>query len=238
MDNAIILHLRPHGESAAVLRLLTRQRGRFAGYVHGARSRGALRGVLDLGNIVQARWQSRAEDQLGSFTVEMEQAIGPFLFDDPRKLLCVQSMCAILDAVLPEREPHPALFDGTAAFLQAFDGAHWPAAYVVWEMALLAELGFGLDLSQCAVTGAQEGLEYVSPKSGRAVCGAAAGEYKDRLLALPDFLKGGDNDDGGEILKGLQMTGHFLRHRVFDAVNQDLPAPRHVFEGRFRPASD
>jgi len=229
-DQAIILNIRPHGESAAVVRVLTRARGKHAGYVHRARASGALRGSLDIGNMVTLGWASRAEDQLGTYTVELDQPVGPYVFDDQRKLLCVQSLCALLDAVLPEREKHAALYEGSAAFLAALDSPHWMAIYVMWEMALLAELGFGLDLSCCAVSGTTEDLVYISPKSGRAVSRAEGALYKDKLFLIPDFLNGGGDDGAEQIGLALRMTAHFLRKRVFEPINQDLPEVRRMFE--------
>ncbi|MBM3650986.1 MAG: DNA repair protein RecO, partial [Alphaproteobacteria bacterium] len=138
--------------------------------------------------------------------------------------------CAVVDAALPEREPHPAMFDGFSAFLSALGHEGWPVLYVRLELGLLQELGFGLDLGRCAATGATEDLAYVSPKTGRAVSREAAEPYKDKLLALPAFLStGGLPADTEALRQGLDLTGYFLERHVFWSHNKPLPAARARF---------
>lgn len=223
-DQGIILSARAHGETGAIASLLTRVRGRTAAYVYGASS-ASKRATLEPGSLVSAHWQAKAEGQMGHFTLELEKSHTADIIDDPLKLTALQSACALADRVLPENEKHAPVFDALAALLDAFSEDHWPAVYIVWELGLLKELGFGLDLASCASTGETENLIYVSPRSGRAVSAAAGEIYKERMLHLPAFLRGGEMDAEG-IVQGLRLTGHFLLHRVFALSNTNLPEPR------------
>ena len=171
-DEAVILSVRPHGETAAVVELLTRSHGRHSGLVHGGRSRKS-RPILQMGNQVEARWKARLSEHLGHMTVELQRGFAASAMDDPLALAALGSMCT-LSRLLPERDPHPNLYEITLFVLGFLDDASvWPALYVRWELAFLGELGFGLDLSKCASTGETTDLIYVSPKSGRAVSRAA-----------------------------------------------------------------
>ena len=230
-DHAIVLSARPHGETGAVVSLLTRDHGRVAGYIYGAAST-RTRSTLEIGTLVEARWQAKSERQLGHFTLEVEKSYVADVIDDALKLTALQSACALADKTLPEREKHTGLFEGTHALLNSFSGEVWPAAYIYWELGLLKELGFGLDLSECASTGETEDLIYVSPKSGRAVSRAAGAIYKERMLNMPGFLRGGPYDET-EVAAGLKLTGHFLLHRVFALSNPNLPEPRLRLEEKF-----
>lgn len=227
-DEAVVLSARTLGESSAVLSALTRRHGRHAGLVRGGSGRRG-RGLLQPGNRIACRWRARAAEQLGSFACELITATAPAVLEDAPRLAAVASACAVLDAALPEREPATAQHDGLLALLRAVEeDAAWPSVYVRWEMALLADLGFGLDLSACAVTGAREGLAFVSPRTGRAVCAAAAAPWQQRLLVLPAFLTGdAAAADSDEIIAGLALTGHFLHRCVFAEHDRELPAARH-----------
>ncbi|HEY8189511.1 MAG TPA: DNA repair protein RecO [Micavibrio sp.] len=230
-DHGIVLSVRAHGESGAVVSLLTEGHGRHAGYVRGPAS-SKLRGVIEPGNLVNAAWSSRVSDHLGSFVIEPERAITGPLMNDPLRLSALISACSLCDAALPEREGHPGLFHGLLALLDTLEGEAWGASYVMWEIAFMRELGFGLDLHGCAAGGDSAALAYVSPKSGRAVSAEKAEPYRDKLLELPDFLKpGGSSIADDEILKGLKMTGYFLEHWVF-AHGKALPEPRARFQAR------
>lgn len=223
-DEGIILSLRPHGETGGVLSLLTKQHGRTAGYVYGASS-AKSRGTLEAGNLVFARWQAKSSDQLGSFSLELEKSYAAAVMDDPVKLTALQSALALADKTLFEREKHPGVYEGLKALLESFSADLWAPTYIFWEIGLLRELGFGLDFSACAATGTTENLIYMSPKSGRAVSALGGAGYEDRLLHLPSFLRGGSVEEK-DILEGLQLTGHFLLHRVFSQMNSGLPEPR------------
>lgn len=231
-DRAIVLGARPHGESAAVLTLLTESHGRHAGLLPGGQSR-KVRGLYQAGNRVSATWRARLAEHLGTYRCELEANLAARLLDAPDRLAVLAAAVAVTDKALPEREPHPAVYHGLLALLAALDGDHWAEIYVRWELALLAELGFGLDLTRCAAGGDNDQLAYVSPKSGRAVSLAAGEPYRDRLLALPGFLLGRGGGGALEVGQGLRLTGYFLKRRVFAPHHQPLPEARGRLVERF-----
>jgi DNA repair protein RecO (recombination protein O) len=234
-DEAIILSVRPHAETAAVVELLTRDHGRHLGLVHGGRSRKA-RPVLQIGNHVDAVWKARLEDQLGQMTIEPRRAFASEVMDDADALTALTALTS-LARILPERDPHPNLYEITLFVLGFLDDASvWPALLVRWELALLDELGFGLDLSKCAATGTMDDLIYVSPKSGRAVSRLAGEPYKDKMLPLPSFLLGSQAGISGpaDIAAGYALTGHFLETRVFAATGARLPDARLRLAAQFK----
>ncbi len=189
-DDAIVLSSRPHGETGAILELLTRDHGRHAGLVRGGASR-RVKPALQPGNSVHVHWRARLEEHLGNFICELARARAGELMDSRERLPGLNAFTAITSAAMPEREAHAAVFLGGEVLLDAMmaeDAAHWMTLYIRWEVGLLEALGFGLDLSECAATGATTGLTYVSPKSGRAVSRDGAGIYAARLFALPAFL--------------------------------------------------
>lgn len=226
-DEGIVLAVRAHGETAAVAELFTRAHGRHAGLVHGGRSR-KLRPVLQTGNHVDASWKARLSEQLGHITLELRHGYAAAALDDPLALAGLTSLASLV-RLLPERDPHPNLYE-VSLFVLSFldDDSVWPSLMVRWELALLQELGLGLDLSACAATGSNDGLVYVSPKSGRAVSASAGEPYKDRLLPLPAFLTQGRQAEvsRADVLAGLALTGHFLEARVLQPRGLDLPEPR------------
>jgi DNA repair protein RecO (recombination protein O) len=224
-DEAIVLSARRHGESSAIVTLMTREHGRHAGLV-----RGGKRAIVQPGNRVHAHWRARLAEHLGTFRCELTHAFAATLMDDPARLSGLSAACAMVEATMPERQQNEAVFDGLGAFLVALEGEAWPRAYVEWELGLLAEIGFGLDLSQCAATGGNDRLVYVSPKSGRAVSASAGEPYKDKLLALPAFLlPGGGPPSPAEVADGFRLTGYFLGRHVLDG---GLPAARRRLEAR------
>lgn len=231
-DTGIILSVRGHGENGGIASILTQNHGRAAGYVYGATSTKS-RGLLEPGNIVHVKWQAKASGQLGTFTLELEKSHAADVLDDPIKLTALQSACALADKTMPESEKHEGVYAGMRALLSSFSGEIWPAAYIFWEIGLLRELGFGLDLTQCASTGQTEDLIYVSPRSGRAVSAPAGEIYKEKLLNLPPFLRGEARMENQDVLDGLRLTGHFLLHRVFALSNSNLPEPRLRLEEKF-----
>lgn len=227
-DEGIVVARRRHGESAAVVTLLTRAHGRHAGLVRGGAGRRAG-GLYQAGTLVSARWRARLAEHLGSFVCEMSEAIAARLLDDPAQLDALGATCAIVETALPEREPHPKIFLATLDLLRRLDAPGWPVRYVRWEIVLLAELGFGLDLTRCVATGSREDLAYVSPRTGRAVSAAAGEPYGERLLRLPQFLldESDDTEPGqSEIAAGLALTGHFLERSVFAPHGRPVPAAR------------
>lgn len=227
-DEGIVLSVRPHGETAAVVELLTREHGRHLGLVHGGRGR-RLRPVLQIGNHVEVTWKGRLAEQLGFFTAELRKGYAAAAMEDSLALAGLTSLCA-LTRLLPERDPHPDLYEVTLFVLGYLDENEiWPALYVRWELNLLAELGFGLDLGSCAATGATDNLVWVSPKSGRAVSASAGEPYRDRLLRLPPFLAGARHDPvtAKDIRDGLILTGSFLTERVLAPRDMTMPEARH-----------
>ncbi len=232
-DQAILLSARAYGETAALALLLTRDHGRHAGLVHGGQS-ARLRATLEPGNLLAASWRARLADQLGTWSLELERAYAAPLLDDPLRLACLASACALLEGLLADREPHPALFDATLALFDALSTEVWAEIYVRWEIGLLEEVGFGLDLTRCAVSGREaadlfagnDGLSHVSPRTGRAVSASAAEPYKDKLLPLPPFLLGLSDGGPAEVMQGLALTGHFLERSAFAQRHAEVPAAR------------
>ncbi len=255
-DQGIVLAVRQHGENGAIVSLLTEGRGRHAGYIRGAHSI-KNRGSLEPGNLVDANWQARVENELGTLSLELQKNAAIRFMSDPQKLAALQSACALCDAALPEREGHPGLFYGLLALMEALETDIWGPAYIMWEIALLKELGFSLDLKKCAGGGDVRELMYVSPKTGRAVSKAAGEIYKEKLLLLPEFLRpspsrfagpslslkgeGTERSEVGEgedILTGLKMTGYFLEHWVFAHHTKGIPEARTRLQERIEKALD
>jgi len=233
---AIICSVRSHGEHGAVVRSLTPENGLMSGYVRGAHSR-TMRPVLIPSNIVQADYRSRTEDQLASMTAELQLSRGPFL-GEPLASAALDWVTALTAAILPEEHSYPQLYSALSALLDAICGAPsakgWAVALVRYELLLLSQLGFGLTLDKCAVTGAAEDLVYISPKSATAVSAFAGQEYKQRLLPLPAFLKGAADAEWDDIFDGLRVTGFFLKRHFFDDRRKDVMAARTVLVDRLK----
>lgn len=226
-DESIIIGVRPHGETAAIAEVFSAKHGRWLGLVHGGRSR-RLRPVLQIGNEVEVSWKGRLPEQLGTMTVELRRGYAGEAMGDAKTLSALTSLCALLRLVA-EREPHANLYEVTQFVLGFLDDPEvWPALIVRWELSLLDELGFGLDLSECAATGGNDQLIYVSPKTGRAVSASAGEPYKDRLLALPSFLNRSQRGNviGDDLMRGFELTGHFLQSRILLPRALAMPAAR------------
>ena len=225
-DEGIVLSTRALGEANAIVELLTRSHGRHLGLVRGGRSR-RVRPTLQPGNVVSVTWRARLSEHLGSFTIELSEARAALILDDERALSALGSL-ASLAKLLPERDSHPQLYLTALQILRAFDDAElWPALLVHWEMMLLQDLGFGIDLSECAATGSETDLAYVSPRSGRAVSRAAGAPYGGRLLTLPRFLV--DDEAAltlGDIGAGFALTGYFLERDVLEPHGMAMPQAR------------
>ncbi len=227
-DEGIVISARKHGENSVIADLFTRDHGRHKGLVRGGSSR-KHRATLQPGSSVTAVWRGRLSEHLGSYTLEPVRTRAATLLDDELGLAGLSAACVVATVALPEREPHAALFEAFAVLLDRLEDRDvWPALYVRWELGLLSELGFGLDLSHCAATGTLEDLTYVSPKSGHAVSTDAAQPYKERLFRLPDFLVAREIEHApiADILEGLRMSAHFLERRVLIPHNQSLPDAR------------
>ncbi len=223
---ALILALRSHGESSAIIDVFSREQGRFAGLVRGGNSR-RLRPVLQPGNMVTATWRARLSEHLGTITIDAGRAYAAEAMSDSKVLAGLSSLCALMQ-VTPERQAYPRLYETVQIVLSALDDdALWPVLLARFEMALLDEIGFGLDLSCCAATGSIENLEYVSPRSGRAVSRDAAQPYIDKMFVLPQFLLDPSADaDAADVLTALELTGHFLERRVYLPNDLKMPPAR------------
>ncbi|MCF1708036.1 DNA repair protein RecO [Tabrizicola sp. J26] len=222
-DQGALLSVRRHGESAAIIEVFTAAHGRHAGVVRGGASR-RIAPLLQPGAQLDVSWHARLDEHLGAFTVEPLQSRAGVL-SDRLALAGLNAICALLARALPEREPHPALYAATIPLLDRLERGGWEWDYLRWELRLLEELGFGLDLEACALTGAREGLAYVSPRTGRAVGQAAAGDWADRLLILPAGLIGGAEEVEG-LGQGLRLTGHFLDRELTNGGDRPLPEAR------------
>ena len=213
---AIVCALRSHGEHGAVVRLMTLEHGLQAAYVRGARGR-RMRPVLIAGNVVQAQLSARTDTQLPQSTVELLHSRGPLL-SEPLPAAAIEWATVLTATALPEGQPYPQLYEALGGLLDAIEAAPsasgWGAALVRYELLLLAELGFGLDLESCAASGRNDELVAVSPKSGRAVSAAEAEPYSGKLLPLPAFVRNGGSATWNEIMAGLDLTGHFLMRDV------------------------
>ncbi|MCH8952481.1 MAG: DNA repair protein RecO [Proteobacteria bacterium] len=227
-DEGILLAVRPHGESSAIIETLTREHGRHAGLVRGARG-AKLAPVLQPGTQLALEWRARLVEHLGHFRIEPVRSRAAAIMADRAALAALNAIGALLVTLLPEREPNEPVYHGTVALADALAEAawDWPARYARWELDLLTALGFGLDLASCGATGATEDLAYVSPRSGRAVSHEAGGAWADKLLPLPGFLIGPGAPTIGAVREALRLTGFFLEHRACPALGRDaLPEAR------------
>ncbi|MFL6721477.1 MAG: DNA repair protein RecO [Sphingomonas sp.] len=235
---AIVCALRSHGEHGAIVRLMTPDQGLVAAYVRGARGR-RMRPVLMAGNVVQAQLAARTETQLPQAVIELVHSRGPLL-SEPLPAAAIEWATVLTATALPEVQPYPRLYQALDGLLDAIEAAPsasgWGAALVRYELLLLAELGFGLDLDRCAVTGSNDDLVAVSPKSGRAVSAAEAEPYAGKLLALPRFVRSGGQAAWPEIAQGLDLTGHFLLRDVLTDRSQPIAEARARLVERLRRA--
>ena len=227
-DEGLILSVRAHGETAAIVELLTATNGRHAGLVHGGRSR-RLRPILQTGNHVDATWRARLSENLGHMSLELRRGYAAEAMADATALAGLSTLTSMA-RLLPEREPFASLYE-VAIFVLSFidDPSVWPALYARWEIALLECLGFGLDLETCAATGSRDDLIYVSPRSGRAVSAGAGQSYKDRLLPLPGFLRRAGSSaevTPQDVRDALRLSAYFLEERVLAPAGQTLPEVR------------
>jgi DNA repair protein RecO (recombination protein O) len=225
-DSAILLSSRQYGETGLIADLFTREHGRRQGLVRGSK----VRALLQPGNGLSATWRARLPEQLGNYAVELAKARAGSLMESRDSLTGLNAFCAMATTTLPEHQAYTPLYDAAEILLDAMtadDFAHWGPLYVRWEAGLLDALGFGLDLSRCAATGATSNLLYVSPRTGRAVSAGAGAEYSARLLPLPQFLLGSGNVPGPSAIRdGLRLTGYFLLERVFGPHDREMPQAR------------
>lgn len=235
---AIVCALRSHGEHGAIVRLMTPQQGLIATYVRGARGR-RMRPVLMAGNVVEAQLSARTELQLPQAVIELVHSRGPLL-SEPLPAAAIEWTTVLTATALPEGQSYPPLYEALEGLLDAIEAAPsasgWGAALVRYELLLLAELGFGLDLERCAVTGVNDGLVAVSPKSGRAVSAAEAEPYSGKLLPLPPFVREGGRASWPDIAQGLDLTGHFLIRDVLADRSRPVVEARERLVDRLRRA--
>ncbi|MFW5881301.1 MAG: DNA repair protein RecO [Roseicyclus sp.] len=222
-EEGILLAVRRHGESAAILEVFTEGRGRHVGVVPGSASR-RMAPILQPGAQIDASWRARLSEHIGSFRVELITSRAAEAMDDRLSLAGLGAVCALLSFCLPERASYPALYARSRALLDGLGAERWAEAYLGWEVALLSEMGFGLSLDRCAVTGSTQDLAYVSPRTGRAVSRAGAGEYADRLLPFPPCLAGMPGSDPVDLAAALRTTGHFLQSHLAPSLG-DRPLP-------------
>lgn len=225
-EEGILLTIRRHGENSAIIEAFTRAHGRHSGVVRGGTSR-KLTPVLQPGNQLDLTWRARLEDHLGTYSVEPIKARAGAVLSDATALAGLNAACALLSFALPEREPHTELYDASHAFFDVLGAdKDWPVAYLHWEVALLADLGFSMDFEHCAATGKTDDLIYVSPRTGRAVSASGAAGYEDRLLPLPGILKDPRSGDPSGVREGLKTTGHFLKTGLASNIGKELPTAR------------
>jgi DNA repair protein RecO (recombination protein O) len=228
----IVLSVAPFGESDAVVAIFTEAEGVYRGLARGGQSRSKA-SLWQKGNLVQAKWLARLADQLGVFSAELIHAGAALAMDDAWALGILSAVCAVADGGLPEREAHPRVFRGVLHLIaHSSEGAAVLGDLVRWELGLMQELGYGLDLAECAVTGSRDGLTHVSPRTGRAVSADGAGLWKERLLPLPHFLTDESPGDMGQWADGLRLTGHFLARDVFGLRHLGVPPPRILLEDK------
>lgn len=237
-DRAISLGLRRFGETGAILEVFGREQGRRRGLIYGGASR-TKRAPMQAGNTLAVTWKARVEDSLGFFSLaETEFERASVHMANGEALAALSAITEILAAALPEGEAKPALYDAAETLLdQLGNDDVWPALFVRWELGLLTMLGYGIDLSRCALSGANDGLTHVSPKSGRAVRGSEAGDYLSRLLPLPAFLSDSRAPaTPQDIHNGFRLTGHFLGERLFADLNKPVPEARFLMIDRLERA--
>ncbi len=227
-DDAIVLGAKPYGETQALAEVFSRAHGRAAAIVHGGASR-RMKPVLQAGNLVRATWKARTADQLGFFApLELLEPHAARVLDDPAGLAGLSSAVALIRVGAVERQPYPGIYDALLVLIEAFSAAElWPAVYTRFELGLLAELGYGLDLKECALTGANDDLAFVSPKSGRAASRSAGEPYADKLLRLPPFLANPEAPvESGDVADAFALAGWFLERRLFDRRGEGMPEQR------------
>lgn len=235
-DSGFVLAARRHGERAAIVEILTAEHGRHAGLVRGGQSP-KRRALLQPGNAIAITWRARLPEHLGTVECELVRAHAARFLDDPDRLAALAAASSLVAATVPEREPHPDIHHSFAALIEALDsGEGWAGSYVMWECELLAALGYGLDLTCCAVTGTTDDLVYVSPRTGRAVSREAGREYRDKLLPLPEFFLRDRDAEPPAVTVGLALTGYFLDRHLMQPQGRTLPEARTRLVERMRRA--
>ena len=245
-DVGIILSAKKYGEKGLIVNILSESHGRYVGWINNYKTKSILPSVQP-GNLVKVFWKSRIIEQMGSFKIELISSISGKIFDEKLKLQALISLCSLLEKFLPERQSYSEIFNATKAFLNLIainsevDNTQWIKGYVKWEIGLLSSIGFSLDLKQCAVTGQKNNLYYVSPKTGKAVSKQGAGKFAPKLLKLPIFLGGAEDNRSSfneEIIMGLNITTYFFKNKLLLSINDsrimNLPNPRDRLENMIK----
>ena len=236
-DQGIVLSARKYGENSLIVALMTGTHGKHSGLVRGGTSK-RVRGIYEPGNFVTANWNARLEDHLGIYTCELVASKAALILNDPLLLSGLSSACAVTECAFPEREPHSVFFNNFRNLVASLDSPNWVEHYVFWEIRLLTELGFGLDLSACAATGNSDQLVYVSPKSGKAVSKVVGEPYHHKLLPLPGFLTSNYENAGSpstaDLAAGLEMAEYFLKRNIFIHIKGGEPPARTRFVDRLK----
>jgi DNA repair protein RecO (recombination protein O) len=226
VDDAIVLGARHFGEGKLVAEVFSREHGRYGGVVHAGRK---SQPILQAGNLVHVGWKARLADQLGFYQpLELVEPHATRLLDDPIALAGLSSAVSLVRSAIAERQAYSQLYDALIVLIEAMPHADvWPALYTRFELGLLAALGYGLDLTRCAVTGETEGLAWISPRTGRAATAEAGEPHKDLLLRLPPFLVNADAElISGDVADAFALAGYFLERRVFDHKGEGMPEAR------------
>ena len=245
-DVGIILSAKKYGEKGLIVNILTETHGRYVGWINNYKTKSILSNIQP-GNLVQVFWKSRLIEQMGNFKIELISSITGKIFDEKLKLQALISLCSLLEKFLPERQSYSEIFNATKAFLNVLvinnelDNNQWIKGYVKWEIGLLSSIGFSLDLNKCAVTGQKNNLYYVSPRTGKAVSKKGAGKFAPKLLKLPIFL-GGEEDNRSnfneEIIMGINITTYFFKNKLLSSINdaslKNLPHPRDRLENMIK----
>ena len=233
-DRGIIVSIKKYGESSLILNLLTEFHGLHAGLVRNSISK-KNRNIYQIGNICNVEWTGRLEEQLGYYKSETENSISHNIINNSLKIDLLMSISTLISVFLADRQVNSTLFIETLNFINYLNnkGKYWLSNYIKWELILLSELGFGLDLKVCAVTGLKDDLSYVSPKSGRAVSKKGAGKWKNKLFLLPNFItKDNENtEDKNELINAIKITTFFL-NRYGASIGLKLPDVRDRFTNK------
>ena len=226
-DEGVLLTVRKHGEGSAIIEVFTAEHGRHAGIMPGGASR-KMAPILQPGAQLSLEWKARLEEHLGAFTIDPVKSRAAAIMSDRAALAAMGSIAAMLTTGLAEREAHRELYHRTEDLLDALgETADWPSRYALWEMALLTDVGFGLDFSECAATGVTQDLIYVSPKSGRAVSRNGGADWADHLLPLPRFLRMDEPDETlSDVTDALRTTGYFLENWFMPTLGKQMPQAR------------
>ena len=227
-SEGIVLGFNLHNEKSYILEVLTKEHGRHKGLIRGIHSKN-IRSAIEPGNEVKAFWSGRLETHLGNFTIEPIKSWSSLILNRKDKLTALSSLCSLISLTMAEKQPNDLIYFNSKEMIKkvSSDDDDWIKEYINWELGLLSEIGYGIDLSKCAVTSKKDELAYVSPSSGRAVTFEGAGSYKDRLLKLPRFILSDDDEyDNNDIVNGLELTEYFLRKRFFEPNNLNFPQSR------------